>query len=191
MRLDEIVSSESVIVDWRSTAKSAVRSMVVVDVLEAVDHVVERGERLRRVINAVELVPPSAIAPFDGTVELGSFRRKLVESDTFGNVCVLELGLKLGAAIDLDGFPGEGHVSDHLLEEARYSPLLGSLLRGLCRTESRRKRLKRGTLKQALRSLTSLFKIRLALPATMYRTIPANPNALESMDQRNNTTSGN
>lgn len=60
------------------------RSVVIEEVLEAVDHVVEEIDGLGRVVSAVELVSLCAVASLDGPIELGSFGREFVESGSLG-----------------------------------------------------------------------------------------------------------
>ncbi len=61
------------VLGWGKSGKGSVRSVVVVEVPEAVDDVVEGGEGVREVVGLVELESPGAVASFDGAVELGSF----------------------------------------------------------------------------------------------------------------------
>ena len=51
-------------------------------------------------------------------VEFGRTGREFEQVDAAALAFGLEVGLELGAAIDLDGFDGEGHVGLELVEEA-------------------------------------------------------------------------
>ncbi len=99
------------------SVKGAVGSVVVVEVLEAVEDWVEGLYGCRQVVDGVEFVSPGAVAAFDGSVELGSFGREFVEDQALVGAGLFELGLELGAAVDLDGLHREGHFGQHLVEE--------------------------------------------------------------------------
>ena len=73
----------------------------------------------------VELVAPSPVVALDMSVGLGRSGRQLEELDVAPLTLALEGGLELGAAIELDGGDGEGHVGLQLVEEA-----LGVVSRG-------------------------------------------------------------
>ena len=88
------------ILDGGEPGKSAVRSMVVVKVLEAVEDGFGGVDGTRQVVDLVELVAPGTVASFDGAVELGPFGWQLIETDAPFLADFLELGLELGAAVD-------------------------------------------------------------------------------------------
>lgn len=63
-----VCSAEGEVVNWRAAGKSAVRSVMVVEVLEAVEDGVEGFDRTGQVVGGVELVSPRAVAALDGAV---------------------------------------------------------------------------------------------------------------------------
>ena len=70
----------------------------------------------------MELVSPCAVGALDGAVEFGGSRRQDVEREVFVGAGLLELGHELGAAVDLDGFDGVGHLEENLVEKAGGVP---------------------------------------------------------------------
>ena len=65
-----------------------------------------------------KLVSPGAVVALDVAVELGRTGREFEQVDAAALAFGLEVGLELGASVDLDGFDGEGHVGLELVEEA-------------------------------------------------------------------------
>jgi hypothetical protein len=76
--------------------------VVVVEVLEAVDEWIDLVDLRRKIERGVELISPCSVAAFDACVELGAFGRQFVEENPLVLACLFELGLELGASIDLD-----------------------------------------------------------------------------------------
>jgi hypothetical protein len=65
-----------------------------------------------------------AVAALDGTVELRSLRRQHVEGETFRPSCLLEVGHKLEADVDLDALDqGSGPYRHFLLTNLCDSPI--------------------------------------------------------------------
>src|SRR6188474_706717 len=95
---------------WGEAGKGSVWPMVVVEVLEAVEDGVEGFEGGGQVIGLVELVAPGAVAALDGSVQLWPLGRELVEGEALVLAGLLEGGLELRPAIDLEGLDGEGHL---------------------------------------------------------------------------------
>src|SRR5271169_1677468 len=92
-------------------------SVVVVEVLEAVDEGIDVGEVSGQVVDSIELVSPTAIAALDGAVHFWGFGRQDIEADVSVLAGLLEIGLELRSAVDLDGAHREGHVAQELVEE--------------------------------------------------------------------------
>jgi hypothetical protein len=88
--------------------------VAVVEVLEAAEDGVEAFDVGGQVVGFVELVPPCAIAAFDGSIHLWASGRENIEGDTSFLAGGLELGHELASAVDLDGL----HRERHVVEEA-------------------------------------------------------------------------
>ena len=78
-----------------------------------------------------ELDPGGVVVALDAAVPLGPSGRQDVQGLFARLAGVLELGLELAAAVDLDGAEREGHVSHHLVEEA------GGVWRAVARLKTR------------------------------------------------------
>src|SRR5581483_11335309 len=99
------------------SAQGVMRSIVIVEMGEGVDGAVELGEIVGRVVDGVELVAPGTVGAFDGAVELGGLGRQDVEREVALLAGGLELGLELGAAVDLEGVDLVGQGGEELVEE--------------------------------------------------------------------------
>ena len=75
------------------------------------------SDRIGRVEHLVELLFVRALGALDVAVELGRARRQDEEHQASFLAGRLELGLELGAAINLDRPDREGHAGDELVEE--------------------------------------------------------------------------
>ena len=80
---------------WGHSGKGSVGSVVVVEMLEAVEEGVERLDVGGQIVDAVELLSPDAVAAFDGAVELGGLWGQFVEGQSLGLAGLFELGLEL------------------------------------------------------------------------------------------------
>ena len=68
MRLGFTRDSIFEIVVWGAPAKGTVGSVMIIEVLEAVDHLVERFDLVGCIVDAIELVSPRTVTPLDGPV---------------------------------------------------------------------------------------------------------------------------
>src|SRR5436305_11293373 len=104
MRRSGVLGSTFIeILFWSEAGKGSVRSVVIVEVLEAVEDWVEGFDGFGEIVGFVELIAPGAVAAFNGPVEFGRFGRQDEELDV--------VVLALRSAVDLDGFDLEGHVA--------------------------------------------------------------------------------
>ena len=115
MSVEGVVGSESVELVGEGVDPS-------VDVIEVVVGQVPCG---------LELVSPCAVVAFDVSVEFGGSGREFEEVDAAFPAFAFEVGFELGAAVDLDGVYGEGHVVEELVEEA-FGVVGGCAAPGLC-----------------------------------------------------------
>ena len=91
---------------WGLSCKGSVGPVVIVEVLEGFDPFGDFIDAHGQIGAGVELVSPCAVAALDGAVELWRSGRQDVEGQVFVGAGLFELGLELGAAVDLDGFDG-------------------------------------------------------------------------------------
>ena len=91
-------------------AESLVGSDVIVGVFPLLQGLVEWGNLQVAVVEFVELLGMGALGSLHRAVELGASGRQNKEAYTALEASCLELGLELGAAVDLDGFYGKGHA---------------------------------------------------------------------------------
>ena len=111
------------------------RSVVIEAVSEGVDERLQLVDAVRQVERGVELVAPgpsgrhpsmlrmpwslapSALVALDGTVDPGAFGRQDGECQALVLASLLEGGLELRSAIDLDTLDPERRLGDQLVEE--------------------------------------------------------------------------
>lgn len=105
-----------------AVAKGLVRSVVVVMVGEGVDVGLELVDAVRQVEAGIERVAPGALGAFDGAVELGPFGWQHVEGEALVGAGLLELGVELRSAVDLDAGDGERGFGAELVEQGRGGP---------------------------------------------------------------------
>ena len=118
MRLWGLVGSAgSEVFGWCFSCKGSVGSVVVVEVLEGLDHWGDFVDSHGEVGAGVELVAPGSVTALDGSIELWRPRREDVEGQVLVGAGLLELGHELGASVDLDGFDGIGHLHEDGVEE--------------------------------------------------------------------------
>src|SRR3990170_8782285 len=99
-------------------AQSLVRPVAVVNVLPCAKKLVDLGERGGRCETVIELLLVGPLGTLDMAVELVRARRKDEEFDAALAAGVLEVGPKLGAAVDLDRLDREGHALEDRIQEA-------------------------------------------------------------------------
>src|ERR1700690_1968812 len=80
---------------WRFSGKGSVRAVVVIEVLEGLDHLGDFVDARGEVGAGIELIAPGSIAAFDGSVELWRPRREDVEGQVLVGAGLLELGHEL------------------------------------------------------------------------------------------------
>ena len=118
MRLWGLVGSAgSEVFGWCFSCKGSVGSVVVIEVLEGLDHLGDFVDSHGEVGAGVELVAPGSVTALDGSIELWRPRREDVEGQVLVGAGLLELGHELGASVDLDGFDGIGHLHEDGVEE--------------------------------------------------------------------------
>jgi len=88
---------------WRSTGKGVMRPDGVVDALPAAQGVVQASQVQGAIIVGIELFLMRALCPLHMAVELGGVGRQDEEADAALDTGVLEVGLELTPAVDLDG----------------------------------------------------------------------------------------
>ncbi len=92
-------------------------SLIIEAVGEGVDEGLQFVDAVGPVEAAIELAAPGALGALDGAVELGAFGRQDEEGEAFVGVGLLEGGLELRAAVDLNGFDGERGFGAELVED--------------------------------------------------------------------------
>jgi hypothetical protein len=102
---------------WCFSCKGSVGCVVVIEVLEGLDHLGDFVDAHGEVGAGIELIAPGSIAALDGSIELWRPRREDVEGQVPVGAGLLELGHELGASVDLDGFDGIGHLLEDGVEE--------------------------------------------------------------------------
>src|SRR5690554_6881133 len=102
---------------WGLSVESSVRSEVVVEVLEGTDMLGDLFDVVWQVDDGIEFVSPSAVASFDGTIELWRPRRQDIEGDGLCGTGLFELGHELGAPVHLDRLDRPWHFGDNFVEE--------------------------------------------------------------------------
>jgi hypothetical protein len=110
-------SADSEVLGWGFSCKGCVGSVVVVEVLEGADHLGDFVDARWEIGAGVELVAPGSIATLDSSVELWRSGGQDVEGQVLVGAGLLELGHELGAAVDLNGFDGIGHLFEDRVEE--------------------------------------------------------------------------
>ncbi len=71
-------------------------------VCEGVDERLQLGDLAGQVVAGIELVSPGALGALDGAVELGALGREDEEGKISGAAGLLEAGLELRSAVDLE-----------------------------------------------------------------------------------------
>ncbi len=110
-------SADSEVLCWSFSCKGCVWSVVVIEVLECLDHLGDFVDAQWQVGAGVELIAPSAVASLDGSIELWRSGGQDIEGQVFVGAGLLEFGHELGASVDLNGFDGIGHLFEDGVEE--------------------------------------------------------------------------
>src|SRR5271166_2633108 len=110
-------SAGSEVFGWSFSFKGSVGSVVIVEMLEGLDHLGDFVDSQWEVGAGIELIAPGSVAALDGSIELWRARREDVEGQVLVGAGLLEFGHEFGASVDLDGFDGIGHLHEDGVEE--------------------------------------------------------------------------
>src|SRR5271166_5098737 len=83
-------SADSEVLGWGFSCKGCVGSVVVIEVLEGLDHLGDFVDSHWQVGAGIELIAPGPVAALDGPVELGRSGRQDIEGEVFGGAGLLE-----------------------------------------------------------------------------------------------------